>query len=199
MEVHINRKLIIIVTTLLTILVGAAVVLRLNGGFTPLPTATSVGTRNMTPRPTEPQSANANTPEEAAVAFAKAFYTVNYTDYDGWLSGLKTVSTNDGYAILTKSIVPAVWPEIEKARTVTPTEAVKAEDAGLVLEGDSQIGGPWQIRNVNVRIDSTHLWPTMKSGGFTAMVMLAQQDGQWRFVSFITPDQIEQIKKGQQP
>jgi hypothetical protein len=158
-----------------------------------------VGTRNITPRPTQPQSANANTPEEAAVAFAKAFYTANYADYDGWLAGLKAVSTNDGYAILTKSIVPAVWPEIEKAKTVTPAEAVKSEDAGLVLEGDSQIGGPWQIRNVNVRIDSAHLWPTMKSGDFAAIVMLARQDGQWRFVSFMTPDQIEQIKKGQQP
>ena len=153
----------------------------------------------MTPRPTEPQSANANTPEEAAVAFAKAFYTVDYADYDGWLSGLKAVSTNDGYAILTKSIAPAVWPEIEKAKTVTPAEAVKAEDAGLVLEGDSQIGGPWQIRNVSVHIDSASLWPTMKSGDFTAMVMLAQQDELWRFVSFMTPDQVEHIKKGQQP
>lgn len=199
MEIHINRKFILLAVAFTALLAGAAVVFWPNGGIAAPQVSLGVGTRIMTVHPSQSESANANTPEEAAVAFANAFYTVNYADYDGWLAGLKAVSTNDGYAILTKSIVSAVWPEIEKTKTVAPGEAVEASDAGLVLEGDSQIGGPWQIRNVSVHIDPPNLWPTMKSGNFTAMVMLAQQDGQWRFVSFMTRDQIEQIKKGQQP
>lgn len=199
MEIHINRKLIIIVTAVVALIGGAAVVLWPNASLTQSPTPATVGTRLATSRPTRPQSVSANTPAEAATAFAKAFYTVNYGDYDGWLTGLEAVSTNDGYAILTKSIVPAIWPEIEKAKTVTPATAVQVEDVGLVLDGDSQIGGPWQIQNVNIHIDPDSLWPTMKSGDFVAMVMLAQQDGQWRFVTFMTPDQVEQIKKGKQP
>jgi hypothetical protein len=198
MEIHVNRKLIIVVSTLLALLAGVVVLWpkqhELNSS-----SLTDVGIRDSTVRLTHRAPESTTTPEQASVAFVQAFYTVNHGDYDDWLEGLKAVSTAEGFAILTTSIVPAVWPELETAKTVTPAEAVSAQDAGLVLGGDSQIGGPWQIRKVNVQVVPGYLWPTMKSSDFPAILMLARQDGHWRFVSFVTPEQIEQLQKGQQP
>ncbi len=137
-----------------------------------------------------------DTPEKAAVAFAKAFYAVSYTDYEGWLSGLKAVSTEEGYLITEHTLAPSVWPAIEQAQTVTPTEAVQAEDKGLVLQGHSEIGGDWQIREVQVTIDPAHLWPSMTQPTFNAFLLLGQESGEWRFVSFMTQKQIDELKKG---
>lgn len=199
MEVSINRKFIIVVVTLAIAIVAAiAVALWPASAFvSPLENG-SVGTRSLITHSVTPQPHSSNEPDAATVAFAKAFYAVNYNDYEAWLAGLKEVSTDEGYAVLTKSVVPAVWPEIEKAKAITPISAIRAEDVGLALEGDSKIGGPWQIRTVKVHIDAAYLWPTMESGDFTALVMLARQNEAWRFVSFVTPDQINQIEKGAQ-
>jgi hypothetical protein len=199
MEIHISRKWLIVMAAIITVIGGLIFLLQPIQTTPPTPGAVTSSVRIATHSFSDITPTVTNDPARAAVDFAAAFYVVDNTDYEAWLNGLKTVSTDAGYAILTKSIVPVVWPEIQKAKTVTNIQDIQVADGGLALSGTSQIGGPWQIRSVQVHIDSAHLWPTMKSGDFTALVMVALQNGQWRFVAFITPEQIDQIKKGQEP
>lgn len=199
MEIHVNRKLVIVIVAVVISLGGLIYFLQPSRATPPASGAVTSAMRMATHTFDNPPSVSSNDPGKAATDFAVAFYTVDYREYEGWLNGLRVVSTDEGYAILLKSIAPVVWPEIQKARTVTAKENVQAKDVGLALAGDSQIGGPWQIRTVQIHIDSDHLWPTMKSSDFSALIMLANQKEQWRFMSFITPDQMDQIRKGQQP
>lgn len=197
MEITLSRKTVLFTLVAVTAIFAVAATLwTWSGGSAPTPTPTAT-TAAATPSVTA-ATPSTNLPEEAAVAFAKAFYTVDYQDHETWLAGLKAASTDDGYTGLTRSVAPVLWPEFEEAQTVTPADAISAQDAGLVLEGVSPIGGPWQIRDVSVKIDPAHLWPTMKTGEFIAQIMLGQQNSQWKFVSFMSPEQIEQIKKGQE-
>lgn len=199
MEIHISRKWLIVMALIIAVVGGFTFFLQPSQVTQSTLAAATGGERTATHPSGGVTPTVTNDPGRAAVDFAVAFYVVDNTDYEAWLNGLKMVSTDAGYAILTKNIVPVVWPEILKAKTVTNVQDLQVVDGGLALSGTSQIGGPWEIRNVEVHIDSAHLWPTMKSGDFTALVMVALQNGQWRFVTFITPEQIDQIKKGQQP
>ena len=146
MEININRKFIIVSTLAIAVIAAVAVALWPGTTFVFSTDNNFIGTRPVSTHATSSQPEQQKNPDAATVAFANAFYAVNYNDYEAWLSALKGVCTEDGYAILTKSVAPAVWPEIERAKTITPTTAIAAEDTGLALEGASEIGGPWQIR-----------------------------------------------------
>ena len=136
-------------------------------------------------------------PELAAVKFVQAFYAADYRQPNGWLANLEPLATADGYTLLKDSFGPALWVKLTEAQTVTLAAQVKAEDGGLVAEGVSKIGGPWQVRKVTVAIDPSALWPTMKAPTFFANVLLGQQDGEWRFVSFLNDKEIETLVKGE--
>lgn len=200
MEYRVNRGILLLAAVGLVILAGLAVTLWSAPTVEPFQ-ATAPATLDATPPRVQPAGVPSNntTPELASAAAATAFYKVDYQAYDAWLASLKTVSTADGYAILRHSIAPAVWPEIQKAHTVTPSSAITAQDNGLLLEGNSPIGGPWQIRTVKVSVDPAHLWPTMKLGTFDVLMMLAQEDGSWRFVSFVTEQQLAALKGTAKP
>lgn len=200
MQHFFRRRHIVVSALVLAILAGTVWALGPGRGQPPLPPA-ATSDPAPTPDRLEPAGvpAGEQSPERAATAAVAAFYTVDYQNYDGWLAGLRSVSTADGYAIVRHSIAPAVWPELQRARTVTPASAVDTRDGGLLLSGNSPIGGPWQIRQVTVRIDSAHLWPTMTSGSFDIRLMLAREDGGWRFVSFVTPEQLAALKGQDRP
>ncbi|MBI4316714.1 MAG: hypothetical protein HY679_12335 [Chloroflexi bacterium] len=113
---------------------------------------------------------------------------------------LGPLCTNDGYVIVERSITPVLWPKLAEARTVMQAAQVMAQDTGIVVGGFSPIGGPWQIRAAQVTVDESALWPTMTSSAFTANIMLGQQEGEWRFVSFASSDQVNRLiqSKGDQ-
>ena len=197
MEISLSRRSLIIIGFALAALFAAVVITLTTGGAdtAALPDTSA----SAVPAATAPHSAasTSNAPEAATVAFAQAFYTVDFADYAGWLARLEATSTQDGFAILKRSVAPAVWPTIEQAGTTTPANSVKAEDKGLLAEGVSPTGGPWQIREVQVAIDPAHLWPTMNESTFTTPLMIGQQAGQWRFVSFMTEAQVKQFQETQ--
>lgn len=196
MEIQINRKVVIVAVAIIGLLVGATVAITTwhNQSATNSSQRTSVWIH-------ETQEPAHNKPDEAAVRFVKAFYTADHRDLPAWLASLKPLSTEDGYVLIQRSITPVLWPKLTAARAATDASQVMAADEGLLVEGYSPIGGMWQVRAIHVTVDAQALWPTMKSQTFTAHVMLGQQDGEWRFVSFVTSEQIDQLVqlKGEQP
>jgi hypothetical protein len=188
-EIQINRKLIFAIIAL-AVLVAAAI------GLRPL-----LATTNLPALPGAPASSStplmAGSPELAAVKFVQAFYAADYRAPDAWLANLKPLATADGYILLKDSFGPALWVKLTEAQTVTLAAQVKAEDGGLVTEGVSKIGGPWQVRKVMVTMEAGALWPTMKEPSFSANILLGQQEGEWRFVSFLNDKEIETLAKGE--
>lgn len=189
MEIQINRKLIFVVVAIAA-LVAAVIGLRPLLASTDLPTLPGAPASPSTPL-------MAGSPELAAVKFVQAFYAADYREPNAWLANLEPLATADGYILLKDSFGPALWVKLTESQTVTLAAQVKAEDGGLVAEGVSKIGGPWQVRKVTVAIDPSALWPTMKESAFSANVLLGQQDGQWRFVSFLNDEEIETLAKGE--
>ena len=61
--------------------------------------------------------------QAAAVAGAQAFYTVDYQKgKQAWLDQLCAVSTSTGCAIDQNVFVPALWPQLEAAKTSTTVQ-----------------------------------------------------------------------------
>src|SRR5258708_29469894 len=125
MEIQINRKLGIVIAAIMTAVGALIFFLHLSQTTPPTLGAVTSAIRMATPSFSGPTPVAENDPAQAAVDFATAFYAVDHSDYEAWLNGLQTVSTDAGYAILTKSIVPVVWPEIQKAKTVTRIQNIQ--------------------------------------------------------------------------
>ncbi len=139
-------------------------------------------------------------PEQAAMEFTRSFYTVDYRNKEQWLAALKPQSTDSGYVLIETTLVPALWPKLTQAQTVTTADQVRVADEGRKAEGESALaGGQWQIRSVKISIAPEALWPAMKAGTFTANVLLVRQANEWKFGMFLADQDIALFAKGQQP
>lgn len=144
-------------------------------------------------------------PDQAAVAFTRAFYTVDYRDREGWLAALKPMASESGYRLIAGLLTPATWPRLTKAQTVTTADQVQATDEGLRAEGVGTVeqgskgaGANWQIRHITVTVAEAGRWPTMTAGTFSANVLLVQEGGAWKFGAFLSDaDVLVFQKKGQ--
>lgn len=136
-----------------------------------------------------PTAANTIPPEQAAVTFTRAFYTVDYRDQAAWLATLKPLATEAGYGYIQHAFVPALWPQLTTAQTVTTPDQVQAQDAGLRRAGKN-----WQIRAVAVTV--TPPWPSMKQADFTAFVLLEQDPTTqaWLFMAFLSESEVQDFQ-----
>ena len=192
MEVTVSKKLIvvlIVVGALATLVVGAiALWPALNSPGKPafvLTATPALGT----------QSSSLAKPELVSVAFATAFYAVDYREQVAWLDNLKRLTTDDGYKLIETAFLPVLWPQLESAQTITLAEQVTVQDAGLLVEGVSPIGGPYQVRTVAINIAPEALWPTMQASLFSANLLIAHEGDLWRVAMFMDDAQVEQLKK----
>jgi hypothetical protein len=150
------------------------------------------------PRLLKPRAAEADAgPSQVAADFVHAFYTVDYRDKRGWMDRLALLATAEGQALLEQGIVLVLWPELERAQTVVSAEQVMVDETGLALEGASQIGGgsAWQARSVAVTLADDVAWPGMRRNAFTAYVMLRQEAGQWKFATFLSEAQLNELRQ----
>lgn len=128
------------------------------------------------------------------LAFVRAFYEVDYQQPQAWLARLQPLMTSDGYAFLSQSLRPVLWPELESAQIVTLSKQIRVEPTGAVLEGQSPVGGAYRVQAYRVRLAPSGLWPTMTDGSFTAQVLLAQESGTWKAVMFLDEAQVDLLR-----
>ncbi|MCC6189053.1 MAG: hypothetical protein IT318_08455 [Anaerolineales bacterium] len=136
-------------------------------------------------------------PGQAAVDFVREFYTVDYRDRRGWLDRLAPLAASEGQALLEQGIAVVLWPELEKSQTVVPANQVSVEEIGLALEGKSPVSGgsAWQAWSVAVNLADGVAWPGMRHNTFTAYVMLRQEAGQWKFATFLSEPQLNELRR----
>lgn len=136
-------------------------------------------------------------PGQAAADFVREFYTVDYRDRRGWMDRLAPLTTAEGQALLEQGIAVLLWPELERAQTVVAADQVSVEATGVVLEGTSQIdgGSTWQAWSVAVTLADSVIWPGMRRNAFTAYVMLRQEGGQWKFATFLSEAQLNELRQ----
>lgn len=192
MEVTVSKKLIVVL-----IAVGAVVIAALVVGAIVLPALNSAGKPILlTATPAlGTASINLTKPELVSVAFATAFYAVDYREQGAWLDNLKRLMTDDGYKLIETAFLPVLWPQLESAQTITLAGQVMVQDTGLLVEGVSPIGGPYQVRTIDVNVAPEALWPTMQASLFSANLLIAHEGDLWRVAMFLDDGQLEQLKK----
>ena len=189
MHIMLNRYWLLVPLTVLLLAAGGMFTARL----LPPPTPLRVG-----PPATDPALPPAVTPlsdapaaAQAAAQFLRDFYTVDYRHRDQWLAALKPLSSADGYTLLQNLIAPALWKDLDGARTVVTADQITIEDGGVTAEGVSKLVGntPWQIRRVTVTLAPEAKWPGWTSDSYTTNVLLAHEADGWKFVMLLSDAQ----------
>jgi hypothetical protein len=169
-----------------TLLIVIAIFLALVGAAVAWPRLLTTGAAGVEPDP-----------GQVAVKFVSKFYAVDYRDRQGWLDALAPLATAEGIALLEQNIAVLLWPQLAAGQTVVSAGQVSADDAGLSVEGTSQVdgGSAWQVRSVAVTLADGVAWPAMARNTFTAYVMLRQEAGQWKFATFMSEAQVNALRQ----
>jgi hypothetical protein len=137
--------------------------------------------------------------QAAAVEGAQAFYTVDYQNgKQAWLDQLCAVSTNIGCTMDQNVFVPALWPQLEAAKTST-TVQVSAQEK--VLDQVSPFGNvPQQVWKLGIQLSAP--WPVQEQPltSFPALALVMRENGAWKFERFLTEDEAQALEnKAGQP
>ncbi len=132
--------------------------------------------------------------QAAAVAGAQAFYTVDFQKgKQAWLDQLCAVSTNTGCTMDQNVFVPALWPQLEAAKTSTTVQVSVQEK---VVEQTSQPGDvPQQVWKLNILLSVP--WPAQELPltNFPALALVMRVNGAWKFERFLTVDEVQALDK----
>ena len=137
--------------------------------------------------------------QAAAVSGAQAFYTLDYQKgKQAWLDQLCVVSTSTGCAMDQNVFVPAMWPQLEAAKTST---TVQVSAQGKVLDQVNPLGNvPQQVWKLGIQLSAP--WPMQKQPltSFPALALVTKENGAWKFERFLTEDEANALgKKAGQP
>jgi len=132
--------------------------------------------------------------QEAAVLGAQAFYRVDYQKgKQSWLDQLCAVSTIAGCTMDQNVFVPALWPQLEAAKTSTTVQVSVQEK---VFDQISLLGGvPQQVWKLNIQLSAP--WPSEKQPltNFPALALVIRENGTWKFERFLTEDEVNALEK----
>lgn len=130
----------------------------------------------------------------AAVEGAQAFYSVDYRKgKQAWLDQLCAVSTSTGCTMDQNVFVPALWPQLEAAKTST-TVQVSAQEK--VLDQVNPLGNvPQQVWRLDVQLSAP--WPAQEQPltSFSALALVMRENGTWKFERFLTEDEAQALEK----
>ncbi len=195
MQINLSRKTAILTGLfVIALLIVGGLLLSARSGSA---TASAVQPNGAGAKPTHVATeANAGDAAQAATAFLRAFYTLDYHHRDQWLAALKPLASVDGYTLLDNMIAPALWPDLEKAQTVVTADQITVEDRGLKADGVSKLTGntPWQIRGVTVTLVAAVKWPGITGRTHATNILLSQENGTWKFVMLLSDDQIKSFQ-----
>lgn len=137
---------------------------------------------------------------DAALAGAKAFYTVDYTaGQQQWLDRLCSVSTQTGCIVYQNVIVPNLWSQLEEGKTVTTVE-VSAQEKVQEQVASTRDNAPMQVWRLNIQLSSP--WPMQKEPvtDFPTLALVLKENGSWKFERFLTEDELQSFPSdGGQP
>lgn len=137
---------------------------------------------------------------DAALAGAKAFYTVDYAaGQQQWLGQLCSVSTQTGCIVYQNVIVPNLWSQLEEGKVATTVE-VSAQEKVQEQVASSRDNAPMQVWRLNIQLSSP--WPMQKEPitDFPALALVIKESGTWKFERFLTEEELQSFPSdGGQP
>lgn len=137
---------------------------------------------------------------EAALAGARAFYTVDYsTGQQKWLDQLCSVSTRAGCIVYQNVIVPNLWSQLDAGKVVTTVE-VSIQEKVQEQIASTRDNAPMQIWRLNIQLSSP--WPVQQEPitEFPALALVIKENETWKFERFLTEEEIQGIAQdGGQP
>lgn len=148
----------------------------------------------------DPSQAEDAAAREAAIAGAKAFYTVDYTaGQQHWLDQLCSVSTQTGCIVYQNVIVPNLWSKLEEGKVATTVEVSTQEKVQEQI-ASTRDHAPMQVWRLNIQLSSP--WPMQKEPitDFPALVLVIKENGSWKFERFLTEEELQSFPSdGGQP
>ncbi len=128
---------------------------------------------------------------DAALAGARAFYTVDYAaGQQHWLDQLCTVSTQTGCIVYQNVIVPNLWSQLEEKKIATTVE-VSAQEKVQEQVASTRDNAPMQVWRLNIQLSSP--WPMQKEPltDFPALALVIKESGSWKFERFLTEEELQ--------
>jgi hypothetical protein len=128
---------------------------------------------------------------DAALAGARAFYTVDYAaGQQQWLDRLCSVSTQAGCIVYQNVIVPNLWSQLEEGKTITTVE-VSAQGKVQEQVASTRDNAPMQVWRLTIRLSSP--WPMQKEPitDFPALALVIKESGTWKFERFLTEEELQ--------
>jgi hypothetical protein len=137
---------------------------------------------------------------EAALAGARAFYSVDYkAGQQKWLDQLCAVSTQTGCIVYQNVIVPNLWSDLEEGETATTVE-VSAQEKVQEQIASTRKDAPMQVWRLQIQLSSP--WPMQKEPitEFPALALVIKESGAWKFERFLTEEELQAFSpEGGQP
>ncbi len=128
---------------------------------------------------------------DAALAGAKAFYTVDYAKgQQHWLDQLCSVSTQTGCIVYQNVIVPNLWSQLEEEKIATTVE-ISAQEKVQEQVASTRNNAPMQVWRLNIQLSSP--WPMQKEPitDFPALALVIKENGSWKFERFLTDEELQ--------
>lgn len=137
---------------------------------------------------------------DAALAGARAFYTVDYAaGQQHWLDQLCSVSTQTGCIVYQNVIVPNLWSQLEEKKIATTVE-VSAQEKVQEQVASTRDNAPMQVWRLNMQLSSP--WPMQREPitDFHALALVIKESGTWKFERFLTEEELKAFSSdGGQP
>jgi hypothetical protein len=195
-EVVISKKRILVGVLILILLIGVGFLIPFVRRF--------LVSREAVPNASTPSTTTATTDgdrpaQAAALAGAQAFYTVDTSNgQQTWLDHLCAVSTNAGCAMDQNVFVPALWPQLEAAKTAT---TVQVSVQAKVLDQINPLGNaPQQVWRLGIQLSAPWVVQKQPLTSFPALALVTLENGVWKFERFLTEDEAQALdKKAGQP
>jgi len=130
---------------------------------------------------------------DAALAGARAFYTVDYAaGQQHWLDQLCSVSTQTGCIVYQNVIVPNLWRQLEEAKVATTVE-VSAQEKVQEGVASTRDNAPMQIWRLNIQLSSPLPMQKEPLTDFPALALVIKENGSWKFERFLTDEELQAI------
>jgi hypothetical protein len=136
--------------------------------------------------------------QEAALAGAQAFYTVDYQAQQDWIEELCAISTEIGCAVDKHTLAPTLWADFIKSQTKTTAQASINRK---VLEQILPTRGNARAQVWLVQIDLSGPWPQQAQPitHFEGLALVIHEQAGWKFERFLTQEESRVYEEGNLP
>ena len=147
------------------------------------------------PMPQDQSNADDTGAQSAALAGARAFYSIDYqTGFQVWLDRLCDLSTETGCIVYQNVIGPNLWLEYDRAKTITSASVTveeKIQEQLAATRGNT----PMQVWRLQIELSAPLPQQKDPQTMFTALALVIKEHGMWKFERFLSEEEMQAFSK----